>query len=660
MAKRRPTASRPMQQPARPPAPAATEAIASLSEPTDNRAGGPTLPASAPAPQSGDTYRRTLLLGALLFLTVLGIYLPALRHDFITYDDNAYVTANPHVQAGLTRESVQWAWSSFEHSNWHPLTWMSHMLDCQLYGLAPWGHHLTNILLHACTALLLFVVLRRATGFLWRSLVVAALFGLHPLHVESVAWIAERKDVLSTVFWMLSLWAYVAYAQRRKAGRPHAWLLHALAFLALAVGLTAKPMLVTLPCVMLLLDLWPLGRWTGASAWQRLSLLMEKLPFFALSAVSCVLTYLAQSAGGAVKPVEYFAIPVRIANALVAYTQYLGKLFWPADLAVLYPNFGEMPATGRIVFALAVLAALSAATVLALRRGRAWAPVGWLWFLGTLVPVIGFVQVGGQTMADRYSYVPSIGVFILVVWAAAEATALLPRRNAILGTATAALLLACTVLTSLQLRLWRNSEPLFRHTIAVTEDNWMAHFNLFVFYSSTPATQSLAREEYERTVAIVDAFAERQNQRGLSLLRQGQCEEAIAYFRKSIRVKKDHTPAYNNLGRALLQLPGQLDEAVATFRTALQFDPDNGDAKLGLGRALAQSPGHGDEAIAELRIAVLLLPERADAHLSLATALARDPSRRNAAIGEYEETLRLDPASSEARAGLAALQPGAR
>jgi len=613
----------------------------------------PAAPAATHAP---GTDRRPLWLGALLFLITLGVYLPALRYGFITYDDPAYVLEEPHVNSGLTWENFRWAWTSFEHSNWHPLTWLSHQLDCQLFGLAPWGHHLTSILLHAGSTLLLFVLMRRATGFLWRSLVVAALFGLHPLHVESVAWIAERKDVLSTLLGLLSLWAYVAYAQRASSGRPRAWLPYTLAFLGLAAGLTAKPMLVTLPCALLLLDLWPLGRWTGAAPAGRARLVAEKLPFFALAAASCVLTSLAQSAGGAVKAIEYYAIPVRIANALVAYAQYLGKLFWPTDLAVLYPSFGEMPPVEHIVLAVAVLAALSAAALLALRRHHAWAAVGWLWFLGTLVPVIGLVQVGGQTMADRYSYIPSIGVFLVVIWSAAEATRPLARRTLVLGASTVVALTACTGLTLHQLAFWRNAETLFRHTVAVTEDNWMAHFNLFVFYSRSHATQSLAREEYARTVTIVEGFAERQNRRGLALLHQGRTKDAISYFRKSIKVKKDHAPAHANLGRALLQTPDRLDEAIASFRTALRLAPDNAEAQLGLGQALARSPDRLPEAISELRIAAWLLPDRADAHLAFADALARDPSRRTTAIAEYEKVLSLEPASAEARAGLARLQ----
>ena len=626
-----------------------------------------TPPARPPAAPGGDTMdgpaaatadsRWPRWPGALLFLVVLGVFLPALRHDFITYDDPAYVVGNPHVASGLTAENIRWAWTSFEHSNWHPLTWMSHQLDCTLFGLAPWGHHLTNILLHAAATLVLFVWLRRATGFRWRSLVVAALFGLHPLRVESVAWIAERKDVLSVLLGLFTLWAYTAYAQRRAAGRPRAGWLYAAALFLFALGLTAKPMLVTLPCVLLLLDLWPLARAPLAAprAWPRL--LAEKLPFFALAAVSCVLTAKAQAAGGAVKALEDFTPAARIANALLAYAQYLGKLLWPADLAVLYPNFGEQPPLGATLLCGALLLSLTGAAALALRRGRPWALAGWLWFLGTLVPVIGFVQVGGQTMADRYSYLPSVGVTLVLVWLAADLSAGLPCRRLMLAVAAGAGIAACVVATSLQLRHWRNSIALFQHTVAVTENNWMAHYNLHLAYRTSPATAQEAREEFQRMAAIIAAIAERHNRRGVALLREpGRTAEALAAFEKAIRIKGDEPAPRLNLGRALRQQPGREEEAVAQFRAVLRSDPENGEALLELGRTLATLPGRLDEAIAQLRVALFTLPETAETHAALAAALARDPRRRTAAIAEYEKALALDPAHAEAQAGLAQLR----
>lgn len=635
-------------------------------QPAPPPAAGPTAPSATPCPKPaepppgpGDGLRPAPCdrwLGALLAALVLGVFAPALRHDFITYDDPAYVVANPHVNTGLSWANFRWAWTSFEHSNWHPLTWLSHQLDCTLFGLAPWGHHLTNILLHAASTLLLFVVLRRATGFRWRSLVVAALFGLHPLRVESVAWIAERKDVLSTCLGLFALRAYVLYAERRRtaaagAGRGYAW-----ALVAFAASLTAKPMLVTLPCVLLLLDVWPLDRLASPAPRPWLRLLAEKLPFFALAAASCVLTTHAQAAGGAVKSLEDYTLVGRLANALLAYSQYLGKLFWPVDLAVLYPNFGEQPPAASLAFAALLLAAITAAALLLWRRGHRWAVVGWLWFLGTLVPVIGLVQVGGQTMADRYSYFPSIGVLLVLVWATAEATARRPRRALLLGTAAGAALAACVAVTSVQLGRWRDSVTLFRHTVAVTQDNWMAHFNLHVAYSRIPGCAREAREEFARMAAIIAAFAERYNQRGLALLREpARRPEAIAAFQKAVRIKGDEPAPHLNLGRALAQA-GRTDEALAELRLATRLDPENGDARLALGRLLAEQPGQREAALAELRLAVWLLSGSVEAHTALAGVCAADPRRRAEATAEYEKALRLDPRNAEAAAGLARLR----
>jgi len=580
-------------------------------------------------------------LGVFLFLLVAGVFLPALRHDFITYDDPAYVTENLHVRGGLTWANVAWAFRSSESSNWHPLTWLSHMLDCQLYGLQPRGHHLTNVLLHAGNTLLLFVVLRRATCTVWRSFFVAALFGLHPLHVESVAWVAERKDVLSTLFWMLTLWAYVHWTERAASRRRGAIAFYGLALLALAAGLMAKPMLVTVPCVLLLLDFWPLNRWNGVAASRRWLLFAEKLPFFALAAASCVITFRAQEAGGAVKAIVDFSLPQRMANALVAYGQYLQKCFLPVRLAVLYPNLGELPPWPEIVLAGAVLAAVSVAVVAAWRR-RPYALVGWLWFLGTLVPVIGLVQVGGQTMADRYSYVPLVGLFLGLIWAAADAANAVGRPW-LWRTGAGVVVLVCGLLTSRQLSFWQSSETLFRRALAVTEQNWMAHFNLSLAYEKASRTDE-AKAEFRQTIALISLVAEGHNRRGQELARlPGRLPEAIAEFEKALRIKGDDPGAHLNLGLALLQLPGRLPDAIAEFRSAVQYQPEFPEARYHLGCALTQLPDHGSEAIAELRFALWLKPDWAEAHCALGAALARAADRRTAAISEYETALRLSP-----------------
>ncbi|MBK8477903.1 MAG: tetratricopeptide repeat protein [Opitutaceae bacterium] len=605
----------------------------------------------------GRITRRPVWLGALLFLVVAAVFLPSLRHDFITYDDPGYVTANAQVQAGLTWENVKWAFASVEVSNWHPLTWLSHMLDCQLFGLQPWGHHLTNLLLHACNTLLLFVVLRRATGAVGRSLFVAALFGLHPLHVESVAWIAERKDVLSTLFWMLTLWAYVVWVQHRAAERPRAWVFYGLAFLSLAAGLMAKPMLVTLPCVLLLLDGWPLGRWAEASVSRRCFLVVEKLPFFVLSAVSCVITYFAQQQGGAVKTLEDFTLLERAANALLAYCQYLGKCFWPTRLAVLYPNFGQLPPWWQTALAGALLAAISIVAMVLWQRRRPAVAVGWFWFLGTLVPVIGLVQVGGATMADRYSYVPLVGIFIAAVWAVADLPERLPQRRAVLGAVAGAVVLTCGVLTSRQLSLWRDSVNLFRHTVAVTENNWMAYYNLSLAYGKSARTADEAKEAFRRMVDIIAGLAERHHRRGLALAQSPDRQpEAIAALEKALRVKGDAAETRNDLGLVLARTPGRLLEAIAQFQAALHYRPDFPEAQYNLGNALVQLPERRNEAIAALRLAVWGRPDWAEAHCAFAAAMASDPSRRASAIAEYEMALRLQPDMERARTGLAQLQ----
>ncbi len=603
---------------------------------------------------------RPAWLGALLFLVVAAVFLPSLRHEFITYDDPGYVTANAQVQGGLTWENVKWAFRSVEASNWHPLTWLSHMLDCQLFGLQPWGHHLTNLLLHACNALLLFVVLRRATGAVGRSLFVAALFGLHPLHVESVAWIAERKDVLSTLFWMLTLWAYVVWGQGRAAGRPRAWGFYGLAFLSLAAGLMAKPMLVTLPCVLLLLDGWPLGRWAGASVPGRCLLVVEKLPFFALSAASCVITYFAQQQGGAVKTLEDFTGAERAANALTAYCQYLGKCFWPTRLAVLYPNLGELPPWWQTALAGALLAVISSVAMVLWQRRRPAVAVGWFWFLGTLVPVIGLVQVGGATMADRYSYVPLVGILIAVAWAVADLAERLPQRRAVLGAVAGAAVLICGVLTSRQLSLWQDSVTLFRHTVAVTENNWMAHYNLSLAYGKSARTADEAKEAFHRMVDIIAELAERHHRRGLALAQSPDRQlEAIAALEKALRIKGDSAETRYDLGLVLARTPGRLPEAIVQFQAALRYRPDYPEGQYNLGIALVQLPERRNEAIAALRLAVWGRPDWAEAHCAFAAAMAPDPSRRASAIAEYEAALRLQPEMERARTGLAQLQaPG--
>ncbi|MEO6196456.1 MAG: hypothetical protein ABIS20_25835 [Thermoanaerobaculia bacterium] len=432
--------------------------------------------------------RLPLLLGAALALLTLAAYLPALHNGFVNLDDGLYVTGNPQVQKGITRASAAWALTANVANNWHPLTLLSHQLDCQLFGLDPAGHHATSLLLHLANTLLLFAVLRGMTGAVWRSAAVAALFAVHPAHVESVAWVAERKDVLSALFWILAMAAWTSYARRPSPGR------YLLVALMMLLGLMAKPMVVTLPFALLLLDVWPLER--RGLGWKRL--IAEKLPLLALSAAASLVTLRYQRTSLA--PLDLVPWSVRLANAAVAYASYLGKLLLPRNLAVFYPIPLAIPAW-QVAAATALLAALTALATWKARRAP-WLLVGWLWFLGTLVPVIGLVQVGRQAMADRYTYLPSIGLFVAIVWGIAWGIAALAReRRAILATASAAAILALAVGTWKQAGTWHDSVALYRHALAVTRGNYVAHVGLAKALTAERNLEG-AEEEYRAALAL--------------------------------------------------------------------------------------------------------------------------------------------------------------
>jgi tetratricopeptide (TPR) repeat protein len=438
--------------------------------------------------------RLPLLLGAALALLTLAAYLPALHNGFVNLDDGLYVTGNPQVQKGITRAGGAWALTANVANNWHPLTLLSHQLDCQLFGLNPAGHHATSLLLHLVNTLLLFAVLRGMTGAVWRSAAVAALFAVHPAHVESVAWVAERKDVLSAFFWILAMAAWTGYARRPSLGR------YLLVALMMILGLMAKPMVVTLPFALLLLDVWPLDR--RGLGWQRL--IAEKLPLLALSAAASLVTLRYQRTSLA--PLDLVPWSLRLANAAVSYAAYLGKLLLPRNLAVFYPIPLAIPAW-QVAAAAALLAALTALAVWKARRAP-WLLVGWLWFLGTLVPVIGLVQVGRQAMADRYTYLPSIGLFVAVVWGIAWGIAALAReRRAILFTAAAAAILALAAGTWMQAGYWRDSVALYRHALAATRGNYVAHVGLAKALTARRDWTG-AEEQYRAALALRPGLTE--------------------------------------------------------------------------------------------------------------------------------------------------------
>ena len=610
--------------------------------------------------------RRPGFISLLLALGTMAVFLPVTRNGFVDYDDADYVTANAQVQSGLKWENIVWAFKTGHASNWHPLTWLSHMADWRLFGAHAGAHHWVSVLFHTANTILLFLVLRRMTGALGRSALVAALFALHPLHVESVAWVSERKDVLSAFFFLLTLLAYVKYVSSVgcrvssvKSGIQGSmfdvrcsmfW--YCLALFLFACGLMSKPMLVTVPFVLLLLDYWPLqrvasGEWRVTGAGNQSSipgLILEKVPFFILSVVSSVITFLAQKHGGAVS--TSISLGARIANALVSYVRYLGKLFWPENLSVLYPHPGQWPAMQVIVSGALLLALF--AIVLVLAQRRPYLAVGWLWFFGTMVPVIGLIQVGIQSMADRYMYVPIIGLFVMLVWGISEALPQQSWRGKVMAMGSALALAVCACLTWRQLQFWRNSETLFSHATQATRNNYLAYNNLG-FYLSGQGRVTEAMENYRMALKIDPTYEDAHNNLGRALAGQRKYAEAILHYESALRVKPYHVEVHNNLGNALAET-GKTEAAIEHYLIALQQKPDHADAHNNLGIALAMQ-GKFDEAIGHFQQAIRFKPKYASAHSNLGNALAVQ-HRIGEAIMEYQESLRLNPEDAQAHNNL--------
>ena len=574
---------------------------------------------------------RPRLIGLALALVTLLIYLPVTHNGFLDYDDDDYVTNNQMVQNGLTLAGIQWAFTTDHASNWHPLTWLSHMTDCELFGLNPAAHHFVNVLFHAANAVLLFALLLRLTAprregtpspvqsdTLWPAAFVAALFAWHPLHVESVAWVAERKDVLSTFLALLSLLSYVRYAKENRSSSF--WF--ALVFFAL--GLMAKPMLVTLPFVMLLLDYWPLQR-CNAAILQRL--LVEKIPFFTLTAISCIVTFLAQR-NMAVASLELVPMSFRLENVPVAYVAYLSKLFWPTNLAVIYPmpsDFQLPPMKGAL--AVAILIFISAAVWLNRKRAP-YLPVGWLWFLGTLVPVIGLVQVGAQAFADRYTYFPAVGLYLMVAFGVYDLVSRCQIPKAVVAVLGTLILAACLARTNDQLRYWQDSEILFRHALEVTKDNYIAHINLGVALE-LEGRPDKAIVEYRAAEAIAPDRYQIHNNLGNGLDHLGKPEEALAEYREAVRLNPKLPEFYNNIGIVLGQL-GRYDEALVEFANAAQLSPTYPWAYFEMGKTLLQL-GRDAEGVDQFREALRLDPENFQilAYVAHVLASIEDPKVRD-------------------------------
>jgi Tfp pilus assembly protein PilF len=579
-----------------------------------------------------------LVFGICIFLAaIVWIAYGQTRHyEFVNYDDNQFVFGNATVIHGMTLKGVASAFRAHGMDNWIPLATLSHMLDWQLYGSKAGGHHLTNVGLHTATAILLFLVLRWMTATLWRSALVAALFAIHPLGVESVAWVTERKDILSGLFFMLTLWAYTGYVRRPK---PFAW--YAATLLFAALGLMSKPMLVTLPFVLLLLDYWPLQRFNPSAVRP---LLVEKIPFFLLSATTCIVTVAMQQKTGAVKTLATVPLSIRIENVFVSYARYPGKIFWPDNLAVLYPRHGQWPVLFVVLSASLFLTICTAA--IAFRKKFPFAFTGWFWFAGMLVPVIGLVQVGEQAMADRYVYLPQIGLYLLVAWLMAGLTRQLPHRPLIPGSLSATILAFLIFRAHAQASCWQNSETLWTHTLACTSGNLIAHYN----YGNALLQKGDVNDainEYKEALKVDSHNAVARNNLGTALLQKGQADEAIGQYKQAIQDDPGYILAHINLGNQLLS-EGQVDEAIAQYREALKIDPHDPAALHNLGNTLLQK-GEVDEAIFQYREEIKINPDYALAYYNLGNALAQK-GQVDEAISQYQEALKLDPGYALAHA----------
>jgi len=580
----------------------------------------------------------------ILFFLVLAAFFPCIGNGFVNFDDPSYASQNPHVKEGLSWASIKWAWSNTESSNWHPVTWMSHLLDGQLFGLNPAGHHATSILLHAINTLLLFFLLNKMTRAWWRSILVAAFFGLHPLRVESVAWIAERKDVLGVTFWMLSMCAYVSYAQGLGTKDGAAWRLYILSLVLFALGLMAKSMLVTLPFALLLLDYWPLKRWPGRSAAR---LVAEKLPFFLLSALDSLITYRVQKTSGSVTPADVLPLTARMANAVVSYARYLGKIIWPADLGAMYVHPGHWP-IATIALASALLVLVTA--VCLWRRDMPYLAMGWFWFLGTLLPVIGIVQVGRQAIADRYTYLPSIGFFIAIVWGGSRVLEKSRFRELFLRFAVPSAIMILMILTARQIGFWKSSSALWQRTMAVTQRNWVAAAYLGSDLEEQGRTEE-AVAAYRTSLDFNPNRGEVRRRLGRMLLKQGHVEEGLAEYRRAIELDPEDLDSRKELA-ASLQNRGRLDDAIAVYAGIIQLKPEEADVYSDLGNCYGMK-GRPDEAVRCLRKAVELKPNSAQNHRELGVGLA-NLKNWDEALQEFQRAVQLDPADAQARQYLAA------
>jgi len=594
--------------------------------------------------------RLDFLVCMFLVVAVLAAYWQLPSCGFVSFDDKPYVTENRQVQQGLTAKGLAWAFTTFHGANWHPLTWLSHMLDCQLYGLNPLGHHWTSLLFHIGNTLLLFFILQQMTGALWQSAFVAALFALHPLHVESVAWVAERKDVLSTFFGILAIIAYYRYVKQKSVVN------YLFVFFFLCLGLMAKPMLVTWPFLLLLLDFWPLNRLHLSTSGTRqvesitgfdfkifFKLILEKIPLFIPVVFSSIITFMAQQSGGAVNSLTSLPLDIRINNALVSWISYVIKAVWPAHLTVFYPHSGNMLPIWQGAGA-ALLIAGSTCAAVRLSRQYPYGIVGLFWYLGTLVPVIGLVQVGKQAMADRYTYIPLTGLFIVVAWGFSDLLGKWRYRKIFLAVLAAIILSALTVRTFLQVGYWQNAVTLFENAIKVTPDNPLAQNNLgAALYEDGRFDEAMVY--YKKAILIAPEYTEALSNLGAAYYKQENYDKAAFYFEKALKNLKKDANAHDKLGVVLLA-QGKLDEAMAYFTKAIQINPEYANAHNNLAIVLS---GQGKYEEAELHYleAIKFDTEHPDAHYNLGSLLLRQ-KRYKEAGAHFAEMIKIDPTYAKA------------
>lgn len=560
------------------------------------------------------------------------------QFGFVDYDDTDYITSNVHINDGLTWTGLRWALTSVDAANWHPLTWVSHLMDVQLFGMHPGAHHVVNLVWHIANTMLLFGVLRQLTGATARSAFVAALFAVHPLHVESVAWISERKDVMSAAFLFLTIRMYGRYVRQPSKRR------YAAVAIFLALGLMAKPMLVTAPLVLLLLDVWPLERRFD------FGLIKEKAPLFALSIASSVVTVLAQQRAGAVQQLSDVPLGLRAANVPIAYVRYIGKMIWPVDLAPMYPLPRQIPAPALIVGAALLLTAISTFVVRVGRRHR-YLLVGWLWYVVALIPVIGIVQVGAQSGADRYTYLPMIGLFIIISWGLAELVAAWPRGRLGLQIASIGVVLACTVLSFRQAQYWRTSETLWTHAIEATKDNYFAHGSLgYVLWKAGKTDEAIAH--YNEALRLRPDFAVTHNNLGVALANEGQLTAALRHFSEAVRLAPNYIAARDNLSATTARI-GALDGEIARLAANVRERPNDLVAHNEFGAALA-AQGRVDEAIEQFAEALRIDSNQADVHYNLGMMLQRK-GRLQDAEASFRAALRHNPSHEAARQAIASL-----